>query len=105
MHSEFIQHLLDDQLSAISGLRAKGMFGGYGIYQHKKIFGIVIRDELYLKAKDSLAAEYRTAGAEPFTYQKNSKTYSMCYFKVPEHIFNNKESLSTWAKKSIALSV
>jgi DNA transformation protein len=105
MHSEFIQHLLNDHLSDISVLSAKKMFGGYGIYQHKKIFGIVSYDELYLKAKDALAIEYRTAGAEPFTYQKNGKILSLCYFKVPEHIFNNRELLTVWAQKSISFIV
>jgi len=104
MHSEFVQHLIEDLLSDIQGISARAMFGGYGIYYHKKIFGIIAKDEIYFKAKDELAKEYLNAGSQPFTYLKNNKPYTMCYFKVPEAVLTNKEILTLWATKSIKQS-
>jgi DNA transformation protein len=103
MSREFTDHLVNDLLSDLSNIGARSMFGGFGIYQHKKIFGIVINGELYLKARDALVQVFIAAGAQPFTYQKNNKTYSMCYYKVPEKILNNRELLLSWAKQSIAV--
>ena len=103
MSREFTDHLVHDLLSDLSNISARSMFGGFGIYQHKKIFGIVISDELYLKARDSLVQVFTAAGAQPFTYQKNNKKYSMCYYKDPESVINNKELLLSWAKQSITV--
>jgi len=103
MSREFTDHLIHDLLSGLSNINARSMFGGFGIYQHKKIFGIVINGELYLKARDALVEVFTAAGAQPFTYQKNNKTYSMCYYKVPESVINNTELLQIWAKQSITV--
>ncbi len=101
--SEFIDHLIHDLLASVPNVTARAMFGGHGIYKSGKIFGIIINDQLYLKADDALAKVYTAAGAHPFTYQREGKTYSMKYFCVPEAILENNITLLEWTKMSCAL--
>lgn len=102
--NEFVEYLIQDLLGTIPNVTARAMFGGYGVYKNNKIFGIVIDDQLYLKADDTLAQKYTEAGAHPFTYQREGKTYSMKYFCVPEVILEDREILLEWTNLSIVSS-
>jgi len=101
--NEFIEYLIHDLLGSVTNVTARAMFGGHGIYKSGKIFAIVIDQKFYLKADDALAKTYAAAGAYPFTYQREGKTYSMKYFCVPESILEHRETLLEWARWSIAL--
>ena len=47
----FLEFLLD-QLGGLGDLRAKPMFGGFGLYSGERFFGIVHRDVAYFKVDD-----------------------------------------------------
>ena len=68
--SEFVEYLIHDLLGSIPNVTTRAMFGGHGVYKSTKIFGIVINNQFYLKADDTLAQKYAAAGAYPFTYQR-----------------------------------
>ncbi|MBI4602298.1 MAG: TfoX/Sxy family protein [Planctomycetes bacterium] len=44
----FLNFVLD-QLGSLTGVRARAMFGGHGLYRGDVFFGIVFRGALYLK--------------------------------------------------------
>lgn len=89
--------LLLERLSSIGGITSKKMFGGHGIFQEGKMFGIVdSKGQAYLKADDSNLADFESFGCD-----KHSR---MPYFSIPEKIFNDPETLVEWAKKSIDIS-
>jgi DNA transformation protein and related proteins len=102
--NEFVEYVMQDLLAHISGITARAMFGGHGLYHHGKIFGIIINDELYFKADAELQKTYLEAGSKPFTYDRNGKTCSMKYFNTPENILNNREILEQWVAWSCAIS-
>ena len=48
--SEFVTYLLE-QLAPLGEVRARAMFGGYGIYLGERMFALVAEDTLYLKGQ------------------------------------------------------
>lgn len=97
----FIEYLLD-QISEIDGVRAKKMFGGYGIYKYTTIFGIVVDDIFYLKGNDTNAAAINSLNSTQFSYtNKNGKRVSMKYWAVPEDILEDREHIISLVEQSL----
>ncbi len=94
--SDFIDYLLET-LQPMGAVSARKMFGGYGIFLDKRMFGLVADNELYLKSDDQNKARYEQAGLERFQYDKNGKTVSMSYYQAPDDALENPERLLDWA--------
>ncbi len=89
--------LLVEKLKSIGGISSKRMFGGYGIFHHGKMFGIIdSKGQGYLKADTSNKEDFQEKGAH--------QHFKMPYYSIPEEIMNNQELLISWAKKSIAIT-
>jgi DNA transformation protein and related proteins len=107
-HNEFIEFLLADQLAVLTGLSARAMFGGFGIYLDGTIVGIVVDDELYLKVDDTNRAEYLAMGSVPFTYIRNNDTatsISMSYWKIPAEVLEDRELLLRLVEDSYVINL
>ena len=102
--SGFVDYIID-LLAPCGDVKARKMFGGYGLYSDKIMFAIIIDDELYFKADSILSEEYKQAGSYPFTYQKNEKTVALSYWYVPADIFEDGDSLKNWFNKSLKLAI
>lgn len=95
LRSEFVEYIIGDQLAGISGMSAKKMFSGFGIYRDGVVVGIVIDDELYLKADATNEAKYKAMGSVPFSYdRKGGKRVAMSYWKVPSEVLEDRERLA-----------
>ena len=92
-----------DQLSSVQGLRARPMFGGFGLYAEDVFFGILAADVLYLKVDDSNRSEYEKAKATAFRPFAN-RPASMSYFAVPLSVLEAEPILALWARRSIAVA-
>jgi DNA transformation protein len=89
--------LLLDKLSSIDAVTSKKMFGGHGIFQAGKMFGLVnTKGEIFLKADAESIVEYESKGSV-----KHSK---MPYYTIPDDVWNDLDELLKWSKKAIALS-
>ena len=94
--SAFVAYVIGDQLAELSGMSARAMFGGFGIYYEGTIVGIVIDDELYLKVDETNIAEYEAMGSTPFTYEKkDGKSMSMSYWKIPSEVLEDRSRIVT----------
>jgi len=94
--SEFVANL--SEVFALFGpVRAKRMFGGYGIYHADLMFGLVADDVLYLKADEKSVAAFARQGLQPFEYEKGNKTIKLSYHMAPEAIFDDPETAREWA--------
>jgi DNA transformation protein len=94
--SALTAELLIERLSQIGGITSKKMFGGHGIFHEGKMFAIVDpKGQSYLKTDDSNRTDFESSGSH-----KHSR---MPYFSIPEEIFDDTETLVTWAKKSIEI--
>lgn len=69
---EFIDFLLT-QLKQVDALKARPMFGEYGIFSGRKIFGLVCDNKLYIKPTSAGRAFIGTVvEAPPYPGAKNS---------------------------------
>ncbi|MEO9965789.1 MAG: TfoX/Sxy family protein [Reichenbachiella sp.] len=89
--------LILEKLISIDGLSSKKMFGGYGIFNDGKMFGMVgSKGQAYLKVDDSNKAQFEKAGAKPHS--------KMPYLSIPDDILADQEKLVHWAETSIEIT-
>lgn len=93
-----------DLLSDYGNITKRYMFGGCSLYLSKKIFAIIIDDELYFKADKALAEEFKDFGSYPFTYKRGDKTIAMSYWYIPAEIIENTDLLKNWLDKSLKVA-
>lgn len=95
----FIAYLLE-HLEPLGPVRARKMFGGYGLFLNDRMFGLVSKDAFYLKVDHRNRPDFEAAGSEPFSYERAGKPYSMSYFLVPPEVLEDTDTLCDWAKKA-----
>ncbi len=96
MSSHSFADYVQDLLSPFGLIKLRRMFGGYGVYAHAVMMGLIVDDELYFKANKKTAVYFEQAGSQPFTYQRNEKLVALSYWKVPADVLDDQEQLKTW---------
>jgi len=96
-NNEFVSYLLE-MLQEFGQVRAKAMFGGFGIYRNEFIFAIVVDDTLYIKADDNNQELFNKKGLPRFSYLKNGKECFMSYYRVPDEAVDDVDVLNYWAQ-------
>lgn len=94
--SAFIEHL-EEVFSTFGRVRAKRMFGGYGLFHDDLMFGLVADDVLYLKADDRTTELFHEQGLAQFEYDKKGTIMKMSYYMAPEEIFDDRDAARYWA--------
>ena len=103
-HNEFIEYLLE-MLEPLGSVRAKAMFGGYGIYHGEYMFGLVADDIFYLKVDDENRPDFKKAGVNPFIYRSKGRDIKMSYYEVPPEAMDDSDDLCKWAKKAYQAAI
>jgi DNA transformation protein len=85
-----------DQLRELEGARARGMFGGFGLYADATFFGIVADGRVYFKTNDQTRGEYEERGMRPF--RPTEKQTLKKYYEVPADVLEDAELLVEWAR-------
>jgi DNA transformation protein len=88
-----------DQLTNLSGVTARAMFGGYGLYHRSTFFGIIHKGRLYFKVTTATAPHYKGAGMKPF--RPNPKQTLKSFYEVPIDIIEDAEALTQWATAAV----
>ena len=104
MPDDSFKEFVLDQLSALTDLRAKAMFGAHGLYSSDKFFGILDEGRLFFKTDAQSQADYTSRGMGPFTYEMKGKTMTMAYHEVPPDVLENPQELTAWAHKAIQIA-
>lgn len=103
--TDFVEYVIKDLLSDMSGISSRPMFGGYGLYKDGVIFGIVADDKLYFKVGKMNQKKYEDAGCEPLTYDtKKRKDIALSYWEVPADIMEDREEVCVWVNESLKIS-
>lgn len=97
--SEFVAYL-EEVFEGFGKIRARRMFGGYGIYHDDVMFGLVANDTLYLKADETTAHLFEKRGLGPFEYGKGGRIVKMSCYLAPEEIFDSQDEATLWAKRA-----
>jgi len=103
---EYLTFVLE-QLGGVGSVQARRMFGGAGIYCRSVMFALVADDVLYLKVDDSNRADFEEADAKPFRPypEKSGKTMVMSYYEAPVDILEDRDRLTAWAQKALAVAI
>ncbi len=101
--ASFRTFILEQLGRVVPKVRARGMFGGVGIYAGELFFALIDDDTLYFKVDDSNRPDFTARGMEPFRpFGEDGET--MGYYEVPADLVDDPEALRPWAEKAIAVS-
>ena len=92
--------LLQELLQPWAVVRARRMFGGYGLFRDELMFGLMINDELYLKVDRQSEAEFAERGLEPFVYHKQGKPVTLSFRQAPAELFDDPDAAVEWAQRA-----
>jgi len=104
IEKEFVCYVVD-LMQSIGPVRAKGMFGGHGIFLDDLMFGLVADSVLYLKADKESVPGFSEKGLQAFSYGRQGKEFSMSYYQAPEETLEDAEEMNVWANKAYAAAL
>lgn len=102
--SESYQAFVLEQLARVAtGVRARRMFGGVGIYSNDLFFALIHDDALYLKTDATTQLEFEALGMGPFR-PRGEHGESMGYHQLPAEILEDPEALQRWVTAALAVA-
>src|ERR1700761_7706751 len=90
------------RLMPLGEVRARPMFGGYGLYADGLFFGLIAGGVLYFKVDDRNRPAFEARGIGPFRPDKDRPHIVMQYYPVPDDIFDGPELIG-WAEAAMAV--
>ncbi len=102
-NSDFADEAVERLQRVVSGLHARKMFGGVGLYSGEQFFGIVAFDRLWFKVDNSNRADYEARAMSPFKPFSDRPT-TTSYFEVPADLLDDAEELRVCAMRSVAIA-
>ena len=99
--SPLVEYLLD-MLGELGDVRARAMFGGFGIFRGDLMVGLIADEVFYLKVDDENRPDFEKAGSSPFLYHRagRSEPIEMSYWEVPADVLENGHQLREWTDRS-----
>ncbi len=104
IEKEFASYVVE-LMQAMGPVRAKKMFGGYGVFLEELMFGLIADSVLYLKADKQTINEFTERSLHAFTYIRKGKEFKMSYFQAPEDALEDSEEMNIWANKAYAVAL
>ena len=102
---EFIR----DLFAQFRPVTVKRMFSGAGLFCDGLMFGLVIRDVIYLKADATSIPDFEREGSAPFTYIRGKNSgrpshHALPYWRLPERLYDDADELAVWAARAFAIA-
>ncbi len=102
--SAFVDYVVQDLLFGLEGVRARAMFGGFGVFKENVMFAIIAEDQLYFKADGTNRKEFEQRKSQPFTYPSRGKTVTLSYWEVPGEVMDNRDKILHWAQRAFKVA-
>ena len=83
-------------LEPLGDIRARAMFGGYGIFEDGDMFGLMSGSVLFFKVGEGNRAAFEAVGSEQFS--------GMPYFRVPDSVMAEAGLLQEWTHAAIEVT-
>ena len=94
--ARFFEDLLP-RLKPLGRVSSKKMFGGFGLFQKGRMFGLVTSDaELFLKVDESNMARFKRA--------RSPQHGKMPYFRVRKTVLGDDDKLIDWASSAVEVA-
>ncbi|KAA0583434.1 TfoX/Sxy family protein [Azospirillum sp. B21] len=94
--SDYVANLCE-MMASLGDVRARRMFGGYGLSIDGLTFALVADETLYFKADDVNRGSFATLGLEPFRPMPDKPT-TLSYYPPPDSALDDREELLPWAR-------
>ena len=102
--TESYQAFVLEQLARVAtGIRARRMFGGVGIYSNDLFFALIDDDALYLKTDATTQVEFEALGMGPFR-PAGEHGETMGYHRLPGEILENPDALPHWIDAALTVA-
>ena len=103
------EDFIGDLFASFGPVTVRRMFSGAGIFADGLMFGLIVRDVIYLKVDDSNRADFEREGCKPFTYTRGRTSgrpseHALPYWRLPERLYDDPDELAAWAKKAFAIA-
>ncbi len=95
--SAFVDCILGSLLP-LGPVRARAMFGGWGLYLDDTMFGLIADEQLYFKVDAETEPRFAAGGGEAFTYLRQGKRVALSYREAPLGAPWNTGALLPWAE-------
>lgn len=104
--SEEYREYVRDLFAPFGDVRIRRMFGAAGIFRNDLMFGLIVDEQIYLKADDINRPDFVTAGQRPFSYTRNNgRTAEMSYYLIPDALYDDADELAQWARNAFAAAL
>ncbi len=105
LDSEFIR----DLFAPFRPVTIRRMFSGSGLFAEGVMFGLIVRDVIYLKVDETSIADFKREGSEPFTYTRGKSSgrpsrHALPYWRLPERLYDDPDELAVWADRAFAIA-
>ncbi len=95
--------ILEQLGRVLPAVRARGMFGGVGVYSADLFFALMDNDTLYFKVDDETRSDFESRGMGPFRPFGDGGEV-MQYYEVSAELIEDTEQLAPWAEKAVAVA-
>jgi DNA transformation protein len=96
----FVLHCLE-LLEPVGPVRAKRMFGGYGLYAQDLFVALIADDGLYLRADEASEPHFRQAGGQPFEFEARGRRMTLRYWTPPAEALESPAIMQPWAQQAL----
>jgi len=96
----FKEYVLE-QLSQVTQVTLRSMFGGVGVYSRGFFFALMDNDTLFFKVDESNRSDYEARGMGAFRPFGDDRT-SLQYYELPAEILEDTDLLRAWVGKSVS---
>ncbi len=96
----FVDHIVE-LLAPFGDIKARRMFGGWGVSYDGLSVGLIAFERLYLKVDALSKPTFMAAKCEPFVYEGKSKTVEMSYWTVPDEAMDAPHLMQPWGRLAI----
>lgn len=99
--SRGFQEFVLDLLGPLDPLPRR-MFGGVGLFYGGLMFGLLVRETMYLRVDDDTRERFERVGSRPFSYMRGEREVSLAaYYLVPDDLLDRQDELVQWARDAI----
>jgi DNA transformation protein len=91
-----------EQLSRVSPVSARSMFGGVGLYAQGLFFALIAEDRLYFKVNEATRPDFERLGMEPF--RPFGEDSAMGYYEVPADVLEDATQLEPCMRKALEVA-
>lgn len=91
-----------EQLTGVSRVTSRRMFGGVGLYRDAIFFAVIDNDTLFFKVNDETRPRYEKRRMPPFAPMPGQAPMRG-YYQVPPAVLEDHDELASWAREAVGV--